>query len=69
MVAKLIDGKKLAAEIRANIKKQVVQMKEKPGLAAVLVGNDPGSLIYIKKKLLSEILNQVTSHMLEINLK
>ena len=50
MVAKLLDGKKVAAEIRAEIKKKVKSMKTKPGLAVVLVGKDPASHVYVNFK-------------------
>ncbi|HCJ67730.1 MAG TPA: bifunctional 5,10-methylene-tetrahydrofolate dehydrogenase/5,10-methylene-tetrahydrofolate cyclohydrolase, partial [Elusimicrobia bacterium] len=56
MVAQIIDGKKIAQEIREELKKEVICLKEKgvvPGLATVLVGTDPASQIYIKNKLKS----------------
>lgn len=46
----IIDGKKIAADIRAEIKCQVAQMKCKPGLAVVLVGEDSASQIYVRNK-------------------
>ena len=51
---KIIDGKKIAKEIQVNLKKEVVSLKEQdivPGLAIILVGNDPASEIYVKNKL------------------
>lgn len=51
---KIIDGKKIAEEIQINLKKEVVSLKEQdivPGLAIILVGNDPASEIYVKNKL------------------
>lgn len=56
MVAQIIDGKKIAQEIREELKEEVIRLKEKgvvPGLATVLVGTDPASQIYIKNKLKS----------------
>ncbi len=50
MTAKIIDGKKVAAEIRAELKKKVSKLKEKPGLAVVLVGDDPASQVYVRGK-------------------
>lgn len=53
MVATIIDGKELAKEMRSELKKEVEQLKEKgvtPGLAIILVGNNPASLSYIKGK-------------------
>jgi methylenetetrahydrofolate dehydrogenase (NADP+)/methenyltetrahydrofolate cyclohydrolase len=50
MTAKIIDGKKLAADIRADIKKRVAKLKEKPGLAVVIVGENPASKVYVNMK-------------------
>jgi methylenetetrahydrofolate dehydrogenase (NADP+) / methenyltetrahydrofolate cyclohydrolase len=47
---KLLDGKKLAGKIIRNIKKQVSRMKKKPVLAMILVGEDPASSIYVRRK-------------------
>ncbi|NLY43618.1 MAG: bifunctional methylenetetrahydrofolate dehydrogenase/methenyltetrahydrofolate cyclohydrolase FolD [Clostridiaceae bacterium] len=60
MSAKIIDGKKIASDIRNSLKNQVDNMKKEgifPGLAVVLVGNDPASRIYVnsKKKACEEI--------------
>ena len=46
----IIDGRALAAKIRKNIKAEVAKMTRKPGLAVVLVGNDPASKIYTASK-------------------
>ncbi len=50
MAAKIIDGKKIAEEIRQELKKKVKKLKEKPGLAVVLVGDNPASQIYVSMK-------------------
>ncbi len=54
MSATLIDGKTLAKNIRENLNKEVSdfcnQGYRKPGLAVVLVGNDPASQVYVKNK-------------------
>ncbi|MBI2138440.1 bifunctional 5,10-methylenetetrahydrofolate dehydrogenase/5,10-methenyltetrahydrofolate cyclohydrolase [Candidatus Woesearchaeota archaeon] len=50
MPAKLIDGKKLAEELVSGIKKKAKLMKEQPGLAFVMVGNNPASEVYVGKK-------------------
>jgi methylenetetrahydrofolate dehydrogenase (NADP+)/methenyltetrahydrofolate cyclohydrolase len=54
MTAKLINGSEIAVQIRTEIKLEVEQLKAKhnlvPGLATVLLGNDPGSLSYISGK-------------------
>jgi len=46
----ILDGKNLSKKIIADIKLQVAQLKTKPGLAVVLVGNDPASQIYVNNK-------------------
>jgi len=54
MTAKLIDGKAVAAGIRQSIKAKIAQLRASgahiPGLAVVLVGNDPASEIYVRNK-------------------
>lgn len=53
MTAKLIDGKAVAAGLRARIASEVTSMKAKgitPGLAVVLVGEDPASAVYVRSK-------------------
>lgn len=57
MSAKIIDGSAIAAEIRGKIKKKVESMKNKPGLAVVLVGDDPASQTYVnmKEKMCGEV--------------
>ena len=48
----IIDGKQVAADIRAELKVKVSKLKEDgnniPGLVAILVGEDPASKIYVK---------------------
>ena len=41
MVAEIINGKKISSKLLENIKKRVKNSKEKPGLALVMVGNNP----------------------------
>jgi len=53
MVAKIIDGKTIAAEMRAELKAEVTSLFEHnivPGLGVVLVGNDPASTSYVTAK-------------------
>jgi len=53
MTAKIIDGKKISDEIKLEIKGEVDRLREKgiiPGLAAVLVGDNPASALYVKMK-------------------
>ena len=52
--ARLIDGKAMAAEMRARLAARVSELKARhgltPGLAVVLVGDDPASAIYVRNK-------------------
>ncbi len=54
MSAKIIDGKAFAARLRAQVEAETAQLKKEhgvtPGLATVLVGNDPASEVYIRNK-------------------
>jgi len=54
MTANLIDGKAIAASIREEIRTKVDKMKSQglaiPGLAVVMVGEDPASAVYVKNK-------------------
>ncbi len=50
MSATVIDGKAVAAEVRARVTAEVAGMPSPPGLATVLVGDDPASAIYIRRK-------------------
>lgn len=47
---KIINGRALAKTIKQEIAKKVASMDEKPALAAILVGNDPASHLYVKLK-------------------
>ena len=52
--AKIIDGKSVAASIRAECKARVAALKQQgvvPGLAVVLVGSDPASAVYVRNKI------------------
>jgi methylenetetrahydrofolate dehydrogenase (NADP+)/methenyltetrahydrofolate cyclohydrolase len=54
MSAQLLDGNKIAAEIKAEVAAEVKTLAEgglRPGLAAVLVGNHPASEIYVRSKI------------------
>ncbi len=48
---KIIDGKALAQEMRAELKQKIEQSVRKPGLAVVIVGEDPASRIYVRNKI------------------
>ena len=53
-MAKIIDGKAISAEIRAEIKAEVAKRaaegKTLPGLAVIIVGEDPASQVYVRNK-------------------
>ena len=53
-MAVIIDGNKIAQEIRHELRKQALALKEKtgivPGLAVILVGEDPASQVYVGRK-------------------
>ena len=53
-MAKIIDGKAISAEIRSEIKAETKDFIEKygvtPGLAVIIVGNDPASQVYVRNK-------------------
>lgn len=54
MTCQIIDGTRIAAQIRNELKGRVYRLKKNgihPSLVAVLVGNDPASQIYVQKKL------------------
>lgn len=50
MSAKLIDGTAIAAQLHAKVAADVAGMSSAPGLATVLVGDDPASAIYVRNK-------------------
>ena len=53
MKAKLIDGKTISAELRAQMKKEVAALAEDgitPGLAVVIGGDDPASKVDVRNK-------------------
>jgi len=49
-MAIIIDGKKISADVRREIKEKTALMDKKPGLAVVIVGEDPASKVYVKNK-------------------
>ncbi len=54
MAAHIIDGKKIAAQVREEVRQRAAALRERtgrvPGLAAVLVGDDPASATYVRTK-------------------
>ncbi len=56
MAARIIDGKALAAEVRASLKPLVASLAARgirPGLAVILAGDDPASRVYVRNKVLA----------------
>lgn len=49
--ARVIDGRAIAAQLRENIALDVSKMDKKPGLAVILVGDDPASKVYVSSKI------------------
>ena len=50
MSARIIDGKAIAAGLRARLTEQIATLPFRPGLAVVLVGDDPASAVYVRNK-------------------
>lgn len=46
-----IDGKAIAAKVREDLAVEVAEMNVKPGLAVILVGDDPASHVYVRNKI------------------
>ena len=54
MSAKIIDGKAVALEVRKQWKQRVMELKGRgilPGLAVIIVGNNPASQVYVRNKI------------------
>src|SRR5437016_5561341 len=54
MAARILDGKALAAAVRASVKETVARLaarRVRPGLAVILAGDDPASAVYVRNKL------------------
>ena len=73
MIARIIDGKAFAADVRARVQNQVAGLKAEhditPGLAVVLVGEDPASQVYVrsKGKMTTEVGMNSYEHKLDAN--
>ena len=50
MTARILDGKAIAAALRARLTQQIATLPFRPGLAVVLVGDDPASAVYVRSK-------------------
>src|SRR6185369_11491823 len=46
-----LEGSQLAARIKQNVQSAIEQMASRPGLAAVRVGEDPASAVYVRNKI------------------
>lgn len=69
MPAQILDGKSLAAELRAGIKQRVAalaQRGKRPGVAVVLVGDDPASRVYVRNK--TRACEETGIHSLQVDL-
>lgn len=49
-MATVIDGKKVSQKVKDALKEKTATVQTKPGLAVVLVGEDPGSVVYVNNK-------------------
>src|SRR4051795_11864628 len=50
MSARIIDGKAVAAQVRERVRGEVAALDARPGLATILVGDDPASHVYVRNK-------------------
>lgn len=50
MSARILDGKLTAGEVRAEVARAAAQLARPPGLGTILVGDDPGSAVYVRNK-------------------
>src|SRR6185436_1035186 len=69
MAAQILDGKTLAAAMRADLKQRVaalVQRGVRPGLAVILAGDDPASRVYVRNKTLAAEQAGVASSLIEL---
>jgi methylenetetrahydrofolate dehydrogenase (NADP+)/methenyltetrahydrofolate cyclohydrolase len=48
--ARIIDGKAVAAAVRERVRAEVAELSTPPGLATILVGDDPASAVYVRMK-------------------
>lgn len=48
MTARIIDGKSIAAALRARIADRIATLGYRPGLTVLLVGDDPASAVYVR---------------------
>jgi methylenetetrahydrofolate dehydrogenase (NADP+) / methenyltetrahydrofolate cyclohydrolase len=70
MSARIIDGKAIAAKIKEEQKQRVLRLLQqhavRPGLAVILVGNDPASQVYVRNKVTACKLVGIRSELVEL---
>jgi methylenetetrahydrofolate dehydrogenase (NADP+)/methenyltetrahydrofolate cyclohydrolase len=70
MSARIIDGKAIAAKIKEEQKQRVLRLQQqhgvRPGLAVILVGNDPASQVYVRNKVTACKLVGIHSELVEL---
>ena len=70
MSAKIIDGKAIAAKIKDEQKQRILTLQQqhgvRPGLAVILVGNDPASQVYVRNKVTACKLVGIRSELVEL---
>jgi methylenetetrahydrofolate dehydrogenase (NADP+)/methenyltetrahydrofolate cyclohydrolase len=70
MSARIIDGKAIAAKIKDEQKQRVLRLQQqhgvRPGLAVILVGNDPASQVYVRNKVTACKLVGIRSELVEL---
>ena len=50
-MATIIDGKALAAKVKEQVRQEAASLPRRPGLAVILVGDDPASRVYVNSSL------------------
>jgi methylenetetrahydrofolate dehydrogenase (NADP+)/methenyltetrahydrofolate cyclohydrolase len=68
MTAQILDGKSLAAQVRAQVKEKVSRLAQrgiKPGLAVILAGENPASRVYVRNK--TRACEEAGLHSVQIN--
>ncbi|HEY4340211.1 MAG TPA: bifunctional methylenetetrahydrofolate dehydrogenase/methenyltetrahydrofolate cyclohydrolase FolD [Steroidobacteraceae bacterium] len=70
MSARIIDGKAIAAKIKEEQKQRILRLQQqhgvRPGLAVILVGNDPASQVYVRNKVAACKLVGIHSELVEM---
>src|SRR5437763_3750881 len=68
-MAKLIDGRAIAEKVYVDLRREIAELKAKgitPGLAVVLVGDDPASRAYVRSK--DKMCRELGLHSLKLEL-